>query len=153
MVEFRTGLLPAGLGEPVYEKISSCLASALMSIPGAKGIEIGSGFASVAMKGSEHNDLFLMDQNRVCTQTNHAGGLLGGITNGMPLVGRVAFKPPSSIAKPMNTLTTKGDRAVFELPVGSRHDPCIAIRSVPVVEAIVALVLADALLMDRTSRI
>ncbi len=149
---FATGLQP-GLGDPIYEKLDARLAYALMGIPGSKGFEIGTGFHSASMKGSVHNDLFVQRDGRICTQTNHAGGLLGGISTGMPLVGRVAFKPTSSIQKNMDTLTTSGEEASFQLPKGSRHDPCIAIRAVCVVEAMVNLVLADAVLMDRCARL
>lgn len=149
IVEFIALSLPAGLGDPIYEKLEANLAHGLMSLPATKGIEIGSGFRSVTMQGSEHNDLFTKESGKTQTQTNNAGGTLGGISTGMPLVGRVAFKPTSSIMKPQNTLTTSGEEAKFQLPAGSRHDPCTAIRAVPVVEAMVALVLADALLMNR----
>ena len=105
------------------------------------------------MSGSQHNDLFIRENEKVKTQTNHAGGTIGGISTGMPIVGRVAFKPTSSIMKPQETLTTNGEKATFQLPEGSRHDPCVAIRAVPIVEAMAALVLADALLLNRCSRI
>lgn len=149
VVEFIAFSVPVGLGDPVYEKLTAKLAYALMSLPASKGFEIGSGFRSVAMQGSEHNDRFINDSGHVQTETNYAGGTLGGISTGMPLVGRVAFKPASSIMKPQDTLTVSGKQASFQLPVGSRHDPCVAIRAVPVVEAMVALVLADALLLNR----
>lgn len=149
IIEFIALSLPAGLGDPVYEKLEANLAHALMSLPATKGFEIGSGFRSVTMQGSEHNDLFTKESGEVQTQTNYAGGTLGGISTGMPLSGRVAFKPTSSIMKPQATLTTTGEQASFQLPAGSRHDPCVAIRAVPIVEAMVALVLADALLLNR----
>lgn len=149
IVEFQAKGLPTGLGEPVYEKIDAMLAMALMSIPAAKGVEIGAGFAAAAMKGSEHNDAFISENGRVGTLTNHAGGCLGGITTGEPLYGRVAFKPTASIFQPMQTVDINGHQAVFELPKGSRHDPCVAIRAVPVVEAMCRLVLVDALLLHR----
>lgn len=149
IVEF-VATVPAGLGDPLYEKLEARLAYALMSIPASKGFEIGSGFASATMRGSEHNDLFI---EKGVTETNHAGGILGGITNGMPVVGRVAFKPTSSITKEQKTVTLTGEQATFSLPPGSRHDPCVAIRAVPVVEAMVALVLADALLVNRSAKL
>lgn len=149
IVEFVALSVPAGLGDPVYEKLEANLAHAMMSLPATKGFEIGSGFQSVTMMGSEHNDIFVKESNGVQTQTNYAGGTLGGISTGMPIVGRVAFKPTSSIMKSQETLTTKGEKASFNLPVGSRHDPCVAIRAVPIVEAMAALVLADALLLNR----
>ena len=153
IVEFIAEGLPAGLGDPIYEKLEAKLAQALMSLPASKGFEIGSGFASVAMKGSEHNDLFTNQAGKVETKSNHAGGTLGGISTGMPLIGRVAFKPTSSIKKQQETLTTDKEPATFELPNGSRHDPCVAIRAAPVVEAMVALVLADCLLMNRGAKL
>lgn len=153
MVEFRALSMPVGWGDPVYEKLEANLARAMMSLPATKGFEIGSGFHSVTMQGSEHNDLFTHEQGLVQTQTNYAGGTLGGISTGMPLIGRIAFKPASSIKRPQATLTTSGEPTSFELPAGSRHDPCVAIRAVPVVEAMVALVLADALLLNRCAKL
>jgi len=150
VVEFLVPSIPAGLGDPVYEKLEAVLAFAMMSLPASKGFEIGSGFKSVSMIGSEHNDLFFIENEQVRTSSNHAGGVLGGISTGMPLVGRVAFKPASSILKPQDTLTLEGKEVVLQLPEGSRHDPCVAIRAVPVVEAMAALVLADALLLNRS---
>lgn len=152
-VEFIGLSLPVGLGDPVYQKLEASLAYAMMSIPAAKGFEIGEGFDSCCMQGSEHNDLFIQEKGRILTKTNHAGGILGGISNGMPLVGRVAFKPASSIRKKQNTLLSSGESISFALPEGSRHDPCVAIRAVPVVEAMVALVLADAVLCNRCVKV
>ncbi len=149
IIEFIALSVPAGLGDPVYEKLEANLAHAMMSLPAAKGFEIGSGFQSAAMSGSEHNDLFIKEAGDVRTQTNYAGGTLGGISTGMPIIGRVAFKPTSSIMKPQETLTLSGERASFRLPVGSRHDPCVAIRAVPIVEAMAALVLVDVILLNR----
>lgn len=153
IVEFIACSLPAGLGDPMYEKLEANLAHALLSLPAAKGFEIGSGFKSVLMKGSEHNDLFTKNQDQVVTKSNHAGGILGGISTGMPIIGRVVFKPPASIMKPQNTLTLSKEEASLQLPLGSKHDPCVAIRAVPVVEAMVALVLADALLLNRCAKL
>lgn len=152
VVEFIS-LLPAGLGEPVYEKLEAKLASAMLSIPASKGFEIGSGFQAVQMLGSEHNDPFIHSEEGIRTSSNFAGGILGGISTGMPLVGRVAFKPASGIMKPQKSITTGGESSVFQLPEGSRHDPCVAIRAVPVVEAMLALVLADAILRNRSAKI
>lgn len=149
IIEFRACGLPAGLGDPIYQKLEAQLAQALMSLPASKGFEIGSGFDSVTMRGSEHNDGFVSVSGQVRTSKNDAGGILGGISTGMPIVGRVAFKPTSSIRQPQETLTRSGKAGVLTLPEGSRHDPCLAIRAVAVVEAMVALVLADALLMNR----
>lgn len=153
VVEFIATGLPAGLGDPVYEKLEANLAKAMLTLPATKGFEIGSGFDGAAMQGSVHNDLYENQSGQIRTQTNSAGGILGGISTGMPLIGRVAFKPASNIAKPQPTLTTEGHAATFELPPGSRNDPCVAIRAVPVVEAMVALVLADAVLLNRCARL
>lgn len=153
MVEFVILSVPPGVGDPLYEKLEANLAYAMMGLPATKGFEMGAGFESVAMSGSKHNDCFINDAMQVKTRTNHAGGTLGGISTGMPIVGRVAFKPTSSIMKPQETLTTKGKQATIELPSGSRHDPCVAIRAVPVVEAMAALVLVDAILLSRCVRL
>lgn len=142
-----------GLGDPVYEKLEAKLAKAMMSIPASKGFEIGAGFGAVSMSGSEHNDAFVIKDSKAATQTNHSGGVLGGISTGMPLITRTAFKPTSSIMKPQKTLTLSEEEALFHLPVGSRHDPCVAIRAVPVVEAMTAIVLADALLINRCAKL
>ncbi len=150
VIEFIASGVPQGLGDPIYKKLEAELAYALLSIPACKGFEIGSGFSSRNMKGSEHNDLFI---DKETTATNNSGGVLGGISTGMPLIGRAVFKPASSITKPQRTVTLEGEPAIFQLPEGSRHDPCVAIRAVPVVEAMLALVLADALLLNRCSRL
>lgn len=153
IIEFIAHTVPPGWGDPVYQKIEANLASALMSLPATKGFEMGSGFQAAAMKGSEHNDLFIEIEGKIETKTNHAGGTLGGITTGMPIIGRVAFKPTSSIKKEQETLTLAKEKAKFILPEGSRHDPCVAIRAVPIVEAMVSLVLADALLLNRCAKL
>ena len=146
--------LPVGLGDPVYAKLEAQLAQAMMSLPATKGFEMGSGFQAARMKGSEHNDPFVLDEKgSIISETNHAGGTLGGISTGMPLVARIAFKPTSSIRKPQKTLDNDRKPQTFEIPEGSRHDPCVALRAIPVVEAMGALVLADALLMNRLSRL
>ncbi len=149
VVEFIVEGVPVGLGDPVYDKLEARLAYALLSLPATKGFEIGEGFASAAKQGSDYNDLFEKEDDRVVTTTNRAGGVLGGISTGMPIVGRVVFKPTSSIAKAQKTLTTEGERGVLELPSSLRVDPCVALRGVVVIEAMVALVMADALLMNR----
>lgn len=153
IVGFLTTPLPVGLGDPVYEKLEANLAKAMLSLPASKGIEFGSGFQAASMRGSEHNDTFSYENETVTTTTNHAGGILGGISTGMPLLLRVAFKPTSSIAKAQSTLDDKNTSQIWQLPPGSRHDPCVAIRAVPVVEAMGALVLADALLQHQTSQL
>jgi chorismate synthase len=146
--------LPIGLGDPVYEKLEANLGRAFLSIPATKGFEIGSGFAAARMKGSEHNDPCIIDdKGNVSTATNFAGGTLGGISTGLPLIARVAFKPTSSIKKIQMTLNLKKEEKEFKLPEGSRHDPCVTIRAVPIVEAMAAIVIADALLMGKSSRL
>lgn len=150
IVNFLVAGLPVGLGDPIYEKIEAKLASAMMSLPASKGFEMGEGFQSSRMTGSSHNDLFMQKDQLA---TNHAGGTLGGISTGMPLCGRVAFKPTSSIKLPQASLDLEGNKIAFQLPEGSRHDPCVAIRAVPVVEAMVSLVLADAVLLNRSAKI
>jgi len=142
IVEVVCSGVPAGLGEPVFGKLSSDLAAALMSIPGAKGVEIGAGFAIARMKGSQSNDQFTLKNGRVATKTNNCGGMLGGISNGMPIMARVAFKPTSSISKSQKTINLK-TKAGVEIRVEGRHDPCIVPRAVPVVEAMTNLVMAD----------
>jgi chorismate synthase len=153
VVAFVATGLPVGLGDPIYEKLEANLAKAMLSLPASKGFEIGEGFQAASLSGSEHNDLFCLNEGKVQTTTNHAGGTLGGISTGMPVTGRVAFKPTSSIAKPQATVDTHGKTVDLTLPPGSRHDPCVAIRAVPIVEAMVNLVLADALLMNRCAKL
>jgi chorismate synthase len=142
-----------GLGDPIYGKLEARLASAMLSIPASKGFEIGDGFASARMRGSEHNDPFDLDREgmAVCA-TNHAGGVLGGISTGSPLFFKVAFKPTSSILKPQQTVNLQGEKTIFQLPKNGKHDPCVAIRAVPVVEAMTAICLADALLCNESAQ-
>lgn len=149
VVTFYATGLPVGLGDPIYEKLEANLAKAMLSLPASKGFEIGEGFNAAHMFGSEHNDRFIGTEQGIQTATNHAGGVLGGISNGMPLLGRVAFKPTSSIRQEQPTLDLNGQPTLLQIPEGSRHDPCVAIRAVPVVDAMCALVLIDALLMNR----
>lgn len=139
---------PAGLGDPVFDKLNARLSYALMSIGTLRGVEFGKGFEAAELKGSEHNDKFYMDGNRVRTMTNNAGGILGGISTGEDIILRVAVKPPSSIAQKQQTVTQDGEDTTVE--VKGRHDPCICPRVVPVVEAMVALALVDALLIQKT---
>jgi len=145
--------VPAGLGDPIYEKIEAKLASAMMSLPATKAFEIGEGVFASSMRGSEHNDPFCVENGKVRTATNHAGGALGGITTGEPIVIRVHFKPASSIKIEQSTVTCSGEKTSYTLPEGSRHDPCVAFRAVPVVKAMCALVLADCYLANRLSQI
>lgn len=139
---------PPGLGEPVYEKLEASLAKAMLSIPAVKGFEIGSGFDGASMKGSEHND----QMTSKGFLSNHAGGILGGISTGQDIVFRVAFKPTSSIKKPQRTIDVFGKEKIFRLPEGSRHDPCVAIRGTQVVQAMAYLVIADHYLLNKTAR-
>jgi len=144
---------PIGLGDPVYEKFEANLSKAMLSIPATKGFEIGCGFEAPSMRGSEHNDPFYREGGDVRPSSNHAGGTLGGITTGEPVYGKVAFKPPSSIQKPVQSVNFQGESVDYATKKGSKHDPCVAIRAVPVVEAMAALVTADALLLNRCARI
>ncbi len=134
--------IPAGLGEPVFQKLDAELAKALMSIPAVKGVEIGAGFRAAELKGSENNDPFIIREGRILTETNNAGGILGGISNGMPIVARIAVKPTSSIALKQKSVNMKTMEET-ELVVEGRHDPNITPRVVPVAEAMMAFVLAD----------
>lgn len=153
IVEFRADHLPIGVGDPVYEKIEANLAKAMMSLPAARGFEIGDGFSTVYKKGSESNDLYNLKDEKVTLASNHSGGVLGGITTGMPLVGRVCFKPTSSIQQEQQTVTLEGKKINFTLSKQARHDPCVAIRAVFVVEAMLAISLVDAILLDQASRL
>lgn len=153
VVEFVAQNIPIGLGDPIYDKLEANLAKAMLSLPATKGFEIGEGFAAAAMKGSDHNDTYQENGGNISLSSNRSGGTLGGISTGKPLVGRVAFKPTSSIKLPQKTVSSNGRPALLELPKGSRHDPCVAIRAVPVVEAMVNLVLADAILRNRSAKI
>ncbi len=153
VVSFLATGLPVGLGDPIYEKLEANLSKAMMSLPASKGFEIGEGFLASRMRGWSHNDLFCQTNNEIHTATNHAGGVLAGISTGMPLLGRVAFKPTSSINKAQLTVDRQGQATIMQLPKGSRHDPCVAIRAVPVVDAMCALVLVDALLLNRCARL
>ena len=137
--------LPGGLGNPRFDGVTNRLAAALFAIPGVKGVEFGDGFAGAAQRGSEQNDPFILSDGTIQTETNHAGGLLGSITTGMPLVLRLAMKPTPSIAREQRSVDLQTMRQV-SLCIGGRHDPCIAVRAVPVAEAVTALVLLDLLL-------
>jgi chorismate synthase len=143
--------VPVGLGEPVFGKVNALLAQAMLSIPSVKGFEIGSGFEGTRMRGSEHNDMFIMKDGRTGTATNRSGGVQGGISNGEQIVFKVAFKPVATIRKSQNTVDVNGKSVVLELDKG-RHDPCVLPRAVPVVEAMTALVLADLDLQSSARR-
>lgn len=137
--------VPPGWGEPVFGKLDAMLAAAMLSIPASKGFEIGSGFGAARMRGSEHNDMFVKKGDRIGTLTNRSGGVQGGITNGEPVVFRVAFKPTATISLPQETVDYDGNPVTLEAT--GRHDPCVVPRAVAVVEAMAALVLADAALL------
>lgn len=144
--------LPAGLGEPVFDKLPADLAKAMLSINAVKGFEIGSGFAGVAMRGSEHNDPFTVDaDSRVHTKSNHAGGTLGGISSGEDIYFRIAIKPVSTISKEQQTVTTDGKPT--KLAATGRHDPCVLPRAVPIVDAMAALVILDHYLRHKAQNL
>jgi chorismate synthase len=148
--------IDAGLGEPVFDKLHADLAKAMMSINAAHGFEYGSGFDGAAMKGSQHNDLLESKaddagERKIITKTNHSGGILGGISNGMDIYFRVAFKPVSTLMQVQQTVDSSGNK--IDLQGKGRHDPCVVPRAVPIVEAMAALVLADHLLRNRTVKL
>jgi chorismate synthase len=138
--------VPAGLGEPVFGKAEALLAQAMLSIPATKGFEIGSGFAGARMRGSAHNDPFVAKEGGLGTLTNRSGGVQGGITNGEPIIFRVAFKPPATIGLAQQTVDFDGEPVSLEAK--GRHDPCVVPRAVPIVESMAALVLADLVLIQ-----
>lgn len=140
--------LPAGLGDPMFDGMENRLSAALFGIPAVKGVEFGAGFAAAKLRGSENNDPFAVENGRVVTTQNNAGGILGGITTGMPLVLRTAIKPTPSIAKEQKTVSLSAMENT-SLSIRGRHDPCIAHRAVPVVEAVTACVLLDYLLEGK----
>ena len=148
VVECVISNVPAGLGEPVFDKLHAALGSAMLSINAVKGFEYGSGFEGASMKGSDHNDLFEADGK---TTTNFSGGIQGGISNGMDITFRVAFKPVATIMQKQKTINAEGQEV--EMQGKGRHDPCVVPRAIPIVEAMAALVLADYYLLDRTSKL
>ncbi len=146
--------VPAGLGEPVFDKLHAVLGHAMLSINAVKGFEIGEGFKSAIAPGSILNDSFvpsLKNKKLLRTKTNHSGGIQGGISNGMPIWFNVAFKPVSSIAKKQNTVNAVGKK--IDLTIKGRHDPCVLPRAVPIVESMTALVIADFLLLSRSNKL
>ncbi|MGH7047377.1 MAG: chorismate synthase [Stellaceae bacterium] len=147
VIEIVASGVPAGLGEPVYDKLDGDLARALMTINAVKGVEIGAGFGAAALRGEENADEMRMADGRVTFLSNNAGGILGGISTGQDIVARFAVKPTSSILTPMRTVDVDGNEV--EIATHGRHDPCVGIRAVPVGEAMVACVLADHLLRHR----
>jgi chorismate synthase len=144
--------VPPGWGEPVFAKLTAELAAAMMSLPASRGFEIGEGFAATRMRGSTHNDPFLMDGAQVRTETNHSGGIQGGISNGEAIRMAIAFKPVATIFKPQRTVTRDGRELEFT-PAKGRHDPCVLPRAIAMVEAMAALVLVDHMLRRLGVRI
>jgi len=147
VIEVTAENVPVGLGEPVYDKLDADIAKALMSVNAVKGVEIGDGFASAALRGEENADEMRMKDGKVAFLSNHAGGILGGISTGQTIVARMAIKPTSSILAPRQSVDKHGNEV--EVSTKGRHDPCVAIRGVPVAEAMLAVVLADHLLRHR----
>jgi chorismate synthase len=142
---------PPGLGDPCFDKLNARLAQALMSIATVKGIEFGEGFGASRLMGSVNNDRFVLKNKKVGTETNHSGGIMGGISTGEDIVIRMALKPPSSISKIQKTLNEKHQEV--EVQVKGRHDPCLAPRVVPVAEAMIALTLVDALMIQKATQL
>lgn len=143
--------VPAGWGEPVFDKLDADLAKAMLSMPAVKGFDLGSGFEAPLYKGSEHNDTYIPLNGKVLTATNRSGGVQGGISNGMPITFRVAFKPTSTIMQPQKTVTVEGKETILN-PKG-RHDPCVLPRAVPIVEAMTAITLLDHALRQNSLEI
>ena len=139
---------PIGLGEPVFDRLNAELAKAMFSINAVKGFELGSGFSCISMKGSDHNDEFIIEDNQVKTQTNHSGGIQGGISNGEDIYFNVAFKPVATIIQKQNTINEQSE--TVKLMGKGRHDPCVVPRAVPIVEAMSALVILDYLMMKKS---
>jgi chorismate synthase len=139
---------PAGLGDPVFDKLHASLGQAMLSINAVKGFEYGMGFQAAAMRGSQHNDEFYSNEGQVKTRTNRSGGIQGGISNGENIYFRVAFKPVATILKDQNTVDQSGNEVV--MTARGRHDPCVVPRAVPIVEAMAAMVLVDSWLMNKT---
>lgn len=147
IIESITTNVPVGLGEPIFNSLESDLSKAMFSIPSVKGVEFGSGFKGSKLYGSENNDLYIIKKGKIVTKTNNSGGILGGISNGMPIVMRVAFKPASSIAQKQETVDIKTKKPII-LQVKGRHDPCVVPRAPPVVDSLVSLTLADHALLS-----
>jgi chorismate synthase len=143
--------VPAGIGEPVFDKLHAVLGQAMLSINAVKGFEIGSGFQSVSMRGSEHNDSFGIINNEIMTHTNLSGGIQGGISNGAPIVMKIAFKPVSSISKTQETINTNKEK--IQLNISGRHDACVLPRAVVIVEAMAAITILDFILRNNNSKL
>ena len=142
--------IPIGLGEPVFDKAEALLAHAMLSIPATKGFEIGSGFLGSKMTGLEHNDPFIIKNNKIGTLTNNSGGIQGGITNGENIEFKVAFKPPATISLKQNSVTLNKENTILEAK--GRHDPCVVNRAIPIVESMAALVLMDLILLQKIKK-
>ena len=147
IIESVSTNIPAGLGEPIFGSLESDISRAIFSIPAVKGVEFGSGFAGSEKFGSQNNDPYVIKNGKIFTKTNNSGGILGGISNGMPIVLRVAFKPASSIAQYQESVDVKTKKNI-KLQVGGRHDPCVVPRAPPVVDSLVSLTLADHALLS-----
>ncbi|MFT3928254.1 MAG: chorismate synthase [Myxococcales bacterium] len=143
--------VPPGLGEPVFDKLTADLAKAMLSLPATRGFEVGEGFASTRLRGSQHNDPFYREGGKVRTRTNHSGGIQGGISNGEDIRFAVAFKPVATIFLPQETVTREGESVTFQAK--GRHDPCVLPRAVPMVEAMAALTLIDHVLRQRVAKL
>ena len=142
---------PVGLGEPVFDKLHADLGKAMLSINAAKGFDFGKGFESVGMKGSEHNDVFAKEGNKVKTITNNSGGIQGGISNGEDIYFRVAFKPIATLLQKQNSINDEGQEIILEGK--GRHDPCVLPRAVPIVEAMAAIVIVDHFLRNKSAKL
>ena len=147
IVEVYAEGMPPGFGGPMYDGAESILAPIFFGIPAVKGVEFGAGFSASQLRGSQNNDAFRMQDGKVVTQTNHHGGILGGITSGMPIIARLAFKPTPSIAQEQQSVSlTKGENA--NLSITGRHDPCVVLRAVPICEAALAIGLLDIIMEE-----
>ncbi|MEM1563492.1 MAG: chorismate synthase [Candidatus Bathyarchaeia archaeon] len=142
IVECIASNVPVGVGEPIFDALDAYIAKAIFAVPAVKGVEFGAGFKAAAIKGSENNDAYAMRNGKVITLTNNAGGVLGGLSNGMPIVVRAAIKPTPSIAKRQKTINLSNLEGAT-LQIKGRHDPCIVPKAVPVIESVVAIILAD----------
>jgi chorismate synthase len=147
IIDSVTTKIPVGLGEPIFSSLESDLSKAMFSIPSVKGVEFGSGFRGSELYGSENNDLYTVKNGKIITKTNNSGGILGGISNGMPITMRIAFKPASSIAQKQSTIDIKTKKETV-LQVKGRHDPCVVPRAPPVVDSLVSLTIADHALLS-----
>ncbi len=143
--------VPPGLGEPIYDKLHARLGAAMLSINAVKGFSYGSGFAASGMRGSEHNDAFVVNKGKLGTTSNHSGGIQGGISNGMPIYFHTAFKPVASIGQKQASVNDQGE--AIDLAIEGRHDPCVVPRAVPIVEAMAALTMADFILLQQRQNV